>query len=61
MSGYNLHDMIWLGGHGPYVWASLALCVGAVAVECLVLRQARLRALRRVRRLHQPGFRKLKL
>lgn len=53
MSGYNLHQIWSLNGHGIYVWGSLALCGLAVLIEWLSLRQMRKRALQRVRRLHR--------
>lgn len=53
MSGYSLHEWVLLGGHGVYVWTSLALCLVVVLGEWAVLRQARKRALQRVRRLHR--------
>jgi len=53
MSGAGLQELWWLNGHGVYVWGSLALCGIAVLIEWQVLRQARKRALQRVRRLHR--------
>lgn len=53
MSDYSLQQWVSLGGHGFYVWGALALCLAAALGEWLALRQARKRALRRVRRLHR--------
>lgn len=53
MNANSLWEWLSLGGHGVYVWPSLALCLLTVALECLVLRQARRRALARIRRLHR--------
>ena len=53
MSGYSLQELWALNGHGLYVWGSLALCGLAVLIEWQTLRQARKRALKRVRRLHR--------
>jgi heme exporter protein CcmD len=58
MNGLDFHELMWLGGHGVYVWASFALCAAAVLIECLALRQARKRALRRIGRLQGSGLRK---
>ena len=53
MNVNTLHDVWTLGGHVPYVWGSLALCAVAVLTEWQSLRQARKRALLRVRRMQR--------
>lgn len=53
MNANTLHDLWTLGGHGVYVWGSLALCAIAVLIEWQSLRQARKRALQRVQRLQR--------
>ncbi|NLC35260.1 MAG: heme exporter protein CcmD [Alcaligenaceae bacterium] len=53
MSGYSLQQLWSLNGHGIYVWGSLALCGLAVVIEWQALRQARKRALQRIRRLQR--------
>jgi heme exporter protein D len=41
MNASSLSELLALGGHGPYVWGSFALCVAVAVGEVLALRARR--------------------
>jgi heme exporter protein D len=49
MNWGSFGDFLHMGGYGPYVWGSYGMCMGLVAIEILLLRGRRGRAVAEVR------------
>lgn len=52
MTSDDFQGMWLMGGHGVFVWASVAACIAVIVMEVTAVRRARRLALRRLQNIH---------